>query len=67
MSYLSEYRAPFLELSVQQQQHFLEGQLQVVIIWFEMHFYLSLPFGYGIYIHPQISPRIAIYHRCGYG
>ena len=68
MSYLSEYRAPFLELSVQQQQHFLEGQLQSSN-YLVRNAFLSIItlLGMGYTSHPQISPRIAIYHRCGYG
>ena len=68
LSYVSEYHTSFLDLDTPKQQKFLEDCLQSSNYLLRNAFLSIITLlGMGYTSHPQISPRIAIYHRCGFG
>jgi hypothetical protein len=67
-AYLSSIHKGFLEMEVIEQQAFLEGWLQNsnhLLRNALLSIVALLCMGYTS--HPQVSPRLAIYHRCGFG
>ena len=68
VSYLSENRSRFLDLNTSQKQKFLEDWLQSsnYLLRNALLSVVTL-LGMGYTSHPQISPYIAVYHRCGFG
>ena len=67
-AYLSDNHRNFLDMNMNQRQAFLEGWLQHSNHLLRNAF-LSIVtlLGMGYTSHPLVSPRLAIYHRCGFG
>ena len=67
-AYLSSFHKGFLEMEVIEQQTFLENWLQNSnhLLRNALLSIVTL-LGMGYTSHPQVSPRLAIYHRCGFG
>lgn len=67
-AYFSDHHGAFLDMDVNQRQEFLEGWLQHSNHLLRNAF-LSIVtlLGMGYTSHPLVSPRLAIYHRCGFG
>ena len=67
-AYLSDNHCAFLDMDVHQRQEFLEGWLlhSNHLLRNALLSIVTL-LGMGYTSHPLVSPRLAIYHRCGFG
>jgi len=67
-AYLSENQSAFLDMDIHKRQVFLESWLQHSnhLLRNALLSIVTL-LGMGYTSHPLVSPRLAMYHRCGFG